>query len=45
MISYANGQGKMEFPNGDFYEGEYEDGLKSGKGTYVHSSAKARYDG
>lgn len=27
------GQGKVKYPNGDFYQGNFENGLKCGFGT------------
>ena len=29
-----NGFGKLTFPNGDKYEGNYENGLKNGEGSF-----------
>jgi len=34
----------MTFPNGDRYEGEFEDGLFNGEGTYYYANGD-RYDG
>lgn len=35
-----HGQGKACFPNGDIYEGEYEDGRRNGFGSYRFQAAK-----
>ncbi len=38
------GIGKASFPNGDIYEGPYEDGKRNGKGKYTYKNG-AIYDG
>jgi radial spoke head protein 1 len=46
-----NGKAKATFPNQDVFDGDYQDGLRHGKGTYVWSKAEesktrgAKYDG
>ncbi|TPX53423.1 hypothetical protein SeMB42_g00789 [Synchytrium endobioticum] len=40
-----HGSGRMLWPNGDSYEGEYADGVRCGKGTYRWKTSGARYAG
>jgi len=40
-----HGKGRAELPNGDIYDGEYENGKRHGKGVYKFKKSKARYDG
>ncbi|EGR32483.1 phosphatidylinositol-4-phosphate 5-, putative [Ichthyophthirius multifiliis] len=42
LTDYINftGYARAEFPNGDIYEGQYENGVKFGNGTYYHISRK-----
>jgi len=39
-----NGFGKYRYENGDFYEGEFKNGLKEGRGRYLYSSGSV-YEG
>lgn len=32
-----HGQGRFDYPDGDFYVGEFEDDLKHGQGTFTWS--------
>ena len=38
-----HGFGKALLPNGDVYEGEYQNGQRHGSGVYTFVSIKARY--
>jgi len=40
-----NGLGKMTFPNGDVYFGEWKDNKMDGEGTYTYSKTKDVYSG
>lgn len=40
-----NGQGKLLHANGDYYEGEWENGLKHGYGIYDLDSIGLKYQG
>lgn len=37
-----HGQGAAQLPNGDVYEGQYQDGQRQGYGKYTFVSRKAR---
>jgi len=37
-LRQRTGNGKTVFPNGDIYIGEYEAGLRHGKGLYIHKA-------
>jgi len=38
LLGCREGEGKAQFPNGDMYEGQFADGLRSGKGTYTFAA-------
>lgn len=40
-----NGTGKYEFPDGSFYDGDWEEGLFHGQGTFAWKSSGDRYTG
>ena len=40
-----HGKGRIDWPNGDFYEGDFNDGLRSGKGVYSCKGGKHIYEG
>ena len=40
-----HGKGRLDWPNGDFYEGEFKDGLRSGHGVYSCKGGKHTYEG
>jgi len=40
-----SGQGKATYPNGDTYEGPYEDGIRKGDGTYFYRSTRDTFKG
>jgi hypothetical protein len=39
------GKGKINFPNGDVYEGELKDGMMHGQGTLQNNQLTSRYEG
>ncbi|MEI7611997.1 MAG: hypothetical protein WCK63_03750 [Betaproteobacteria bacterium] len=41
----ANGQGRIEWSNGDSFEGSLANGLKTGKGIFASKTAGFRYEG
>lgn len=47
--SYSNGKkhgvGKMTFPNGDVYHGEWKENKMDGEGTYTYAATKDVYSG
>ena len=49
MKGRLQGQGAIHFGNGDLYEGELKDGMRSGKGVMTYQLAlpgdSARYEG
>jgi len=40
-----HGKGRAELPNGDVYNGDYENGKRHGKGVYKFKKSGAKYDG
>lgn len=47
MNDQRNGVGKLEFSNGESYEGEFKDGLKHGKGKkkyFKNTICEGRWD-
>ncbi|KAJ3220516.1 hypothetical protein HK099_004235 [Clydaea vesicula] len=40
-----HGKGKNIFPNGDIYEGDYNEGKREGAGVYIWKATGARYTG
>lgn len=40
-----DGVGKLEWSNGDVYEGDFKNGLRHGKGTMVELNGKRKYEG
>jgi hypothetical protein len=40
-----HGFGKMQFPNGDIYEGEWSDNHLQGEGTYTYKKSSDIYSG
>ena len=39
------GTGKFKFPNGDTYEGQWQDGVMHGNGRFTWAASGAEYDG
>lgn len=39
-----HGKGRIEWPDGKFYEGDYKDDKKHGRGTFQWADGK-KYDG
>lgn len=44
MNDLKHGQGKMEFQNGDMYQGAWENDTKNGFGRYQHATSET-YEG
>ena len=42
---YRHGSGKMEWPNGDYYDGEWRYDLRHGEGTSYHKETDTKIDG
>ena len=40
-----NGPGKLTYPDGAYYEGEFVDGLMQGKGTLYYGPDRPAYEG
>jgi radial spoke head protein 1 len=42
-----SGKGKAQYPNGDEYDGDFENGVRHGKGKYVYGQGENqdRYEG
>ena len=40
-----NGKGKLYYPNGDYYEGQFKKGKKDGIGIDFYKNGKKKYDG
>ena len=40
-----NGRGHLEWPNGDVYTGQFNDGLREGQGLFVYDQKRCRYEG
>lgn len=43
LANVFHGDGVLNLPNGDFYEGQFENGLFSGEGYYKWASAPRLY--
>jgi len=41
----GEGYGKYIWENGDYYIGQWKNGLFNGKGTYYNSNKKIKYEG
>ena len=39
------GNGKYIFENGEYYIGQYKNGLRNGKGTMYYSNGNIKYEG
>ena len=44
-MKVIEGKGKYIWEDGDYYIGEFKDGLKNGKGTSYYSNGKIKYEG
>jgi hypothetical protein len=40
-----DGPGRLEWANGDYYEGDFRNGLRHGRGVMVEQTGKRRYEG
>ena len=45
LLGARSGAGEAVFPNGDTYSGEFDDGARSGTGTYVYSASPPAEEG
>ena len=43
FANVIQGQGELTKSNGDFYTGEFQNGLFSGEGTYLWKNKKLKY--
>ena len=45
MNDKYEGNGKGIWENGEYYIGQWKNGLRNGKGTYYYSNGNIKYDG